>query len=151
MRFVIATLFVSALNIAATAQLHTISLGASVIEPKVSAEYELSPNTAARLDMGFYIGATSNVSINPAIHFHKANNAMNIGDNGMLVPYHGPGLMLQFGSENNSIGLDFVWGLEYDAFEIPFKIFADAGPYLIVQPETVVSLTGSIGMRYTFK
>ncbi len=136
---------------ATSAQEKHFSAGADVIGTRISTKYEVTTKSSARLDIDFTIADNSSgLLINPEYHFHKTNNAIDLGEGNIVVPYHGPGLILGISQQENEFGIEFVWGLEYDTPEVPFEIFIDAGPYVLIEPATVVSISSSFGVRYKF-
>ena len=126
------------------------SLGADILSPSISGEYELSKRASVRLDVGFLIASTSTLSLNPQLHFHKDNNSFDIENVGLLMPYHGPGLLLQFVDDESSISAAFVWGFELDLYDFPVEVFVDAGPAYKIDDPNALSLTSSFGVRYKF-
>lgn len=129
---------------------NTISLGADILSPSISGEYELSGRASVRMDAGFVIGNSSVISLNPQLHFHKDNNSYELDDVGLLMPYHGPGVFLQFFDDETSISAEFVWGFELDLYDFPIEIFVDAGPSYKLDDPNALSLTSSFGVRYKF-
>ncbi len=129
-----------------------ISLGADIITPAISGEYELSEKASVRLDVGFNISNSSLITLNPQLHFHKINNAYDLDEVGILVPYHGPGFLIGADSDGiSTVAFEFVWGFELDLEEYPIEIFADVGPSLLVDDDSsALSLTSSFGVRYKF-
>lgn len=134
----------------AFAQIEGFSLGGDIINNQISSEYELSEKASVRLDVGFVISDISTFTINPELHFHKGNNAVSIGDAGLMMPYHGPGLIIVVGDVETVVAAEFVWGLEFDITDMPFEVFIDAGPYLQFDPTSVIALSSSFGVRYKF-
>ncbi|MBO6793802.1 MAG: hypothetical protein JJ895_07825 [Balneolaceae bacterium] len=134
----------------AYAQLEGFSLGGNIIGNQISSEYELSEKASVRLDLGFVISDVSTFTLNPELHFHKGNNAVNIGEAGIMMPYHGPGLVIVVGDVETVVAAEFVWGLEFDITDMPFEVFIDAGPYIQFDPTSAIALSSSFGVRYKF-
>ncbi len=132
------------------AQVEGFSLGGDIINKQISSEYELSEKASVRLDVGFVISDVSTFTFNPELHFHKGNNAVNIGDAGIMMPYHGPGLVIVVGDVETVVAAEFVWGLEFDINDMPFEVFIDAGPYIQFDPTSAIALSSSFGVRYKF-
>ncbi len=148
------TLFIGVLialvSTTAHAQVEGLSLGGDIIGNQISSEYELSDQASVRLDLGFVISDVSTLTINPELHFHKVNNAVNIGEAGIMMPYHGPGLIIVVGDVETVVAAEFVWGLEFDINDMPFEVFIDAGPYIQFDPTSAIALSSSFGVRYKF-
>ena len=142
--------FLVGFSVSVQAQEKVLSLGADLINSRISSEYEVSRKSSARLDIDFTFGDYNIFVLNPEYHFHKINNQMDLGGSGILMPYHGPGVVIGLGESTNTFALEFVWGLEYDINDVPFEVFVDAGPYMQIEPSTVFSLSSSFGMRYKF-
>ena len=139
-----------ALTATTQAQEKTLSVGANLVGSALSTEYQVSAKSSARLDVDFAFGDNNIIVLNPQYHFHKVNNQMDLGGSGILMPYHGPGFLIGVGESDNTFALQFAWGLEYDINDVPFEVFVDAGPYIQIEPSTIITLSSSFGMRYKF-
>ena len=127
-----------------------LSVGADILAPSISAEYMISSKAAARVDLGFVLANTSVISLNPQLLFHKGDNAYQLDDVGVIMPYHGPGLFIQFVDSDASISAEFVWGFQLDLYDYPIEVFVDAGPSYRLDDPNALSLTSSFGVRYKF-
>ncbi len=142
--------FIAILGSQAYAQ-NTISLGANILGPAISSQYQLSERAVIRVDLGFIVSDNSSLSLNPQLLFHKGNNSYAIDEVGMIMPYHGPGLLIGLNDGTNVYAAEFVWGFELDLYEFPIEVFIDAGPsYSFGSDLNALSLTSSFGVRYKF-
>jgi len=129
---------------------NTVSLGADILNPSISGEYELSARASVRMDVGFFISDNSIITLNPQLHFHKTNNEYDLENVGLLMPYHGPALLIGINDGDTNTSVEFVWGFELDLYDFPIEIFADAGPSFLLDDPNALSLTSSFGVRYKF-
>jgi hypothetical protein len=150
MRKLLLGVILALLGTTANAQ-NTISLGANILSPAISGQYQLSERSVVRMDVGFFLSDNSAITLNPQLLFHKGNNSYTMEDVGIIMPYHGPGLVLGLNSSENIYAFEFVWGFELDLYEFPIEVFIDAGPsYLFSENNNALSLTSSFGVRYKF-
>lgn len=150
MRTLFIGLLFALISTSTKAQVEGFSLGGDIVEQQISAEYTVSERVTARLDVGFEISDVSFFSFSPFLLFQKIDNAVNIGDAGVMTPYHGPGLVIVVGDVETVVAAEFVWGLEFDISDMPFEVFIDAGPYIQFDPTSAVALSSSFGVRYKF-
>lgn len=127
-----------------------ISVGANILSPSVSGDYDLSEKASIRLDLGFFISDNSSISLNPQLLFHKTNNAYDLQEVGELVPYHGPGIIIGINDTDTNTSVQFKWGFELDLNQYPLEVFADAGPAFLLDEPNALYLTSSFGVRYKF-
>ncbi len=128
----------------------TLSVGADILTPAISGQYELSERAVVRLDVGFFISDNSTITFNPQLLFHKGNNSYELEDVGLIMPYHGPGVLIGINDSDTNTSIEFVWGFELDLYEFPIEVFVDAGPSFLLDDPNALSLTSSFGVRYKF-
>jgi hypothetical protein len=68
---------------------------------------------------------------------------------GRLPFYYGPGLWTSV-SDNSSVGIRFVLGLEYQFATAPFDIFLEIAPGIRVIPNTSGYVSSGLGGRFFF-
>ena len=130
---------------------NTLSVGANILGPAISSQYQLSESAVIRVDLGFTLSDNSSLSLNPQLLFHKGNNSYALDDVGMIMPYHGPGFLIGLNDGTNVYAAEFVWGFELDLYEFPIEVFIDAGPsYTFNDNFNALTLTSSFGVRYKF-
>ena len=129
---------------------NTISLGADILSPSISGEFELSERASVRMDFGFIFSSSSVITLNPQLHFHKTENSYELENVGIIMPYHGPGLLIGINDSDTNTAIEFVWGFELDLYEFPIEVFVDAGPSFLLDDPNALSLTSSFGVRYKF-
>jgi|GEM_PF-4014745 len=102
MRKLLLGVLVTFMAIPLYAQPKGLSVGADLISPAISSEYQLSERAMVRMDIGFFLSENSSVSLNPQLLFHKANNSYELKEAGVLMPYHGPGAFFLLVMEKTS-------------------------------------------------
>lgn len=150
MRKLLLGVLVTFMAIPLYAQPKGLSVGADLINPAISSQYQLSKKAVVRMDIGFFLSENSSVSLNPQLLFHKANNSYELEEAGILMPYHGPGALFFISDGENFTTFEFVWGFELDLEEFPVELYADAGPSVRIDSPTALTLTSSFGVRYKF-
>ncbi len=68
---------------------------------------------------------------------------------GRLPIYFGPGIKATI-SDNSSVGIRGVLGLEYQFATAPFDLFLEVGPGINIVPNTQPDVSAGFGARYFF-
>lgn len=132
----------------ANAQENKFTIGADLIESNLSSQLYLSQKQALRADVGFLFLDANAVNLNISFLFYKTKNSLSVRS-GRFIPYHGPGILLDFAEDNDpSFGINFPIGFQYTFEDAPVEVFMDLGPYLYVEPIQLFGLRSSFGLRY---
>jgi len=65
--------------------------------------------------------------------------------------YYGVGGKIQSCKEHDKVGLRFVFGIDFIFTNVPFDLFIEISPTLLLSPETELEIEPAIGLRYIFR
>ncbi len=153
MRSLLLAVLTSAISVSAFAapRVYPGAKAAGVIigEPTaLSGKYWLEPDRAIDGALGFGFGREGGLYVHSDYLFHTMR-AYQLGTE-VFNLFYGPGVRAKFGEKDFRMGIRGAFGTSYYFRGAPLEVFAELGPIFDLSPGTEFSMTGGIGLRYTF-